>query len=701
MREQDSTTENSNADARPDSIKSIPTWSCPTCGLRLPITTSTCPQDDTPQDVTEQLKDLLSSNYEFIGTVGTGGMSVIYKARQALLDKIVAIKMLHSHLLNDASIMRFQQEAKAVSRLKHPNVIAVHDFGVSKLGQPYMVMDFIEGKTLADLIRERGAVPLPEAMDIFLAVVDALEHAHEHGLLHRDLKPSNIMLRERTDGFEVILVDFGIAKIVDTESGGVAHQLTLTGEVMGSPMYMSPEQCMGKKVDQRSDIYSLGCVFYEAVAGVPPHRGDTMIETIFMHLNEDAVPLHEIRSDITFPDAFETLVMQLLATKPEDRIQTVTEVKTRLLDIQAGALAGKLATKKQDFNLKISKVQIAFALSGIVILLLVAALVVANGKIEEASRVQSETDAKVATLERARIAANAKSPFEDRSNPTFEKLAALPPTQQNVFLGSSSVTDSALVGLEHLSKLLTLDLSGTHITDLAVEPLSKLHSLTNLGVGGTRMTAAGLAQLSCLTNLSLLSLNDSAADDNTLLAVSKIPALETLYVADTEITDKGIAYLKNAQHLIELDINATRVTNAAMKTLGQMKVKILSMWDVNVTPGGIEQLCQCKTLRILKLSRLNLSPGDLAGISKQEELTLLNLFHIKSLRDDDLRYLIPLKTLTALCIEDCPLTDRCADFLEQMPNLTALYLNRTNITSKALLKIAKLKKAEVFENSKH
>ncbi len=691
MDEQDSTVETANVDAASDVVKSMPTWNCPTCGLMLPVTASTCPQDDTPQDVTEQLKDLLSSNYEFIGTVGTGGMSVIYKARQALMNKIVAIKMLHSHLLNDSSIMRFQQEAKAVSRLQHPNVIAIHDFGVSKLGQPYMVMDFIDGKTLADLIHERGAVPLPEAMDIFLAVVDALAHAHEHNLLHRDLKPSNIMLREKNDGYDVILVDFGIAKIVDTESGGVAHQLTLTGEIMGSPMYMSPEQCMGKKVDQRSDIYSLGCVFYEAVVGVPPHRGDTMIETIFKHLNEAAIPLREVRSDITFPESFEILVMKLLETKPEDRIQTVAEVKKSLMDIQAGALAGSLAAKKSDFALKISKSQAAYALCAVLFLTGLISLVVSSQKMQEASHYEHEADIKISDMERSKAIAVAQLRDVDKSHPTYKALAAIPNSVNSFSLPNSSMSEHALQGLVHLTNLRWLDLTNTRLPDSAVVPISKLQNLADLSLKSSGLSAAALAQLSVLKKLHQLNIGDTAADDSTLLALSSLPDVTSLDLRDTAITDKGLAYLKDMKHLVRLNIMGTRVSNAGMETLGQMKLELLKMWEVDVLPGGIEALCACKTLRSISLGRLQLSQGDLAGLSQQADLKRIQLVSIRNLKDDDLNYFTHLKSLTELYFEDCPLTDACTAYIAQMPNLVGLHLNRTKITSAALSKIANLK----------
>ncbi len=562
-----------------EKARAIATWTCPSCALVIPITATTCPQDGTPHNVQEQLDDLFSTNYEFLGTIGTGGMSVIYKARQLMLDKTVAIKMLHSHLLNENSIMRFQREAKAASSMKHPNVIAVHDFGISKQGQPYMVMDFIDGKTLAELLSEKGALPLPEAMDIFLAVCAALEHAHQNNLLHRDLKPSNIMLRDAEDGYDVFLVDFGIAKIIDTESGGIAQQLTQTGEVMGSPLYMSPEQCMGKKLDQRSDIYSLGCILYEAVVGVPPHRGETMLETIFKHLNESAVPLQDVRTDITFPDAFEDLVMKLLATHPDDRIQTITEVKQTLLAIQAGALRGSgLAKAPVPFKLNLSKSKMFLAVGVLLATVGLMALTFAINKLNDAERLKAAADAQMLGDSKDKnnkvqsAAESVKSVDELVGDPTLHNLNQLSTTSESVNLENSRVSDSALFALTKLPQLKSLNLSDTDISDRAIRPIQKLKSLTNLELRSTKLTSAALTQLASLTNLRELNLDSTATNDGTLEALSKLPNLVTLQLRNTRISDTGLESLQNSKKLTSLSLSSTDISNHGLEYISNFEI---------------------------------------------------------------------------------------------------------------------------------
>lgn len=630
-------------------------------------------------------------------------MSVIYKARQLLLNKPVAIKMLHSHLLNQHSIMRFQQEAKAASSLKHPNVIAVHDFGISKLGQPYMVMDFIDGKTLAEVIKERGgALPLPEAMDIFIAVSSALEHAHEHNVLHRDLKPSNIMLCEKADGFDVFLVDFGIAKIIDNDLGGIAQQLTQTGEIMGSPLYMSPEQCMGKKLDQRSDIYSLGCIIYESVAGVPPHRGDTMLDTIFKHLNESAKPLSEVRTDIVFPEAFEDLVMQLLATQAEDRIQSISEVKRRLEAIQAGALKRTLPPREiPTTRFKAEKPAVFVSIGAILCTLALLTFLYSRNQLQTAQKLKETVDEKMANaIKSSRNAAlhatNAQltAPASIQAEPNYENLVGLRRETESVNLSDSSVTDGALFALTNLPNLHSLNLSHTNITDRAVEPILKLNSLTELDLGKTKLSAHALGRLGAMQNLQKLTLSSTDFNDDAAAHLSKLENLNELDLRDSQITDSGLSELAKAQKITSLALSGCRITNSGLKSIAKMKLSRLDLWDTDVTAGGISNLQKCISMSQLRIRTTNLSSEDLRALSMLTKLEVIELYNVHNLKDDDLKYFTGIKSLTSLYIEDCPLTDGAAIYIAQMPQLTGLCLNKTKITDRTLARISNLQQLE-------
>lgn len=459
---------------------------------------------------------------------------------------------------------------------------------------------------------------------------------------------------------------------------------------------------MGKKLDQRSDIYSFGCILYEAVAGVPPHRGETMIETIFKHLNDTPKALHEARPDISFPQAFEDLSMKLLANKPEDRFQSISEVKKRLLAIQAGALKGShVIASKPRFNLKVSRPTAALVIGATLALVGVVSLAMSSESLRRAQHLKVEQERKPVEIPNN----FATSPVVGLSRPvvrqsnsaadaTYEGLSQLNPNQEEVDLTKSKVSDGALFALTRLTQLHLLKLSETKITDQAVTPLLRLRTLTKLYLNGTDLTPSALNKLASLPNLREVYLDNTAANDSTLLALSKLPELSALEVRDTPITDKGLEYLRKAKNLTWLSISGTNVTNRGMAIIGQMNLTDLALWDTNVSSGGLEKLSDCKTLTRLTLSRLRLSTGDLNALSRLSNLQEIQLYHINNLKNDDLKYFTKLKSLSRFYVEDCPLTDGAADYLTQMPQMTGLALNRTKITDQTLVRIGNLKQLE-------
>lgn len=254
----------------------------------------------------------LASRYEFLELLGEGGHGIVFKVRHPVMEKLLAIKMLQGVALGAEGQERFKREAKAISRLEHPNIITIHDFGVSENGRPYMVMDFVEDMELRVLLKQNGALPPEFALDLAVQICDALAHAHSMKILHRDLKPGNIMLKCFIDKQPIPkLLDFGLAKISDVESQDEID-LTRPGQVLGSPPYMSPEQIEGNPTDERTDIYSLGCVLYSMLTGVPPHLGETSSKIFMKHLSSPVKPLQEVRPSLTFPNGLELVVQKVL-----------------------------------------------------------------------------------------------------------------------------------------------------------------------------------------------------------------------------------------------------------------------------------------------------------------------------------------------------------------------------------------------------
>lgn len=273
-------------------------------------------------------QDEFTENCELISRLGAGGMGVIYKAKRKDTDDLVALKVLHGHLMDEEENQkRFMREAKACLDLKHRNLINVYEFGVSKHGQPYMMMEYLEGQSLTDVIAQSKRLEIPRFINLFLQICDGLRYAHEKNVVHRDVKPSNIMVL-RSEGQETAKVlDFGIAKIINETD---QNELTPTGNIVGSPAYISPEQAAGAKADPRIDVYSLGCVMYEALAGHPPFVHESSIKVLMMQLGDPPPPLSSVCPEGFVPPKLEQIVMRCLEKNPDKRYPSASDLGAEL-----------------------------------------------------------------------------------------------------------------------------------------------------------------------------------------------------------------------------------------------------------------------------------------------------------------------------------------------------------------------------------
>lgn len=267
------------------------------------------------------------ARYELLETIGQGGMGVVFKCRNKINGQLRAVKILKPHLISDAqALRRFQSEAKAASLIKHPNAIEIIDVGIANDVQPYIVMEFVDGRSLSDFLRANGPLLISDAVRIFKQIAEALSVAHTHGIIHRDIKPSNVMIMDKPgEPFFVKVVDFGIAKVLLQDGAGTVVE-TATGEIFGSPPYMSPEQCLGQKLDPRSDLYSLGCLMYETVMGAPPFVGPNPMATMYKHLNETAAPLDLAREDVRAVRRLDLVIAKALEKSPERRYQSALDL---------------------------------------------------------------------------------------------------------------------------------------------------------------------------------------------------------------------------------------------------------------------------------------------------------------------------------------------------------------------------------------
>ena len=284
--------------------------------------------DAPPTGGNTVVPQIIGSNLRIEEMLGRGGMGTVYRATHLGLDRVVAVKILNQEVAANSDIsQRFAREARLMAKLRHPRAAMIYDSGTLPDGRLFIVMEYVEGVTLADVLKKTGRMPYRQAVEIAVSVCDVLSEAHSLGIIHRDLKPANIML----NGRDVFVLDFGIAKMLNRDSQeSLKLSMTQGGALIGTPHYMSPEQCLGEPVEARSDLYSLGAVLYETLSGRPPFDEEVFSAVIIKHAMVEPPPLDDLNGEI--PPALVSVVNQLLAKKPSDRPAGAEAAKTLLLN---------------------------------------------------------------------------------------------------------------------------------------------------------------------------------------------------------------------------------------------------------------------------------------------------------------------------------------------------------------------------------
>jgi serine/threonine protein kinase len=272
--------------------------------------------------------------------LGKGGVGAVFRAEHNVMKKEYAVKVLLADSISQDSWQRFSLEARAIAKMDHANIVKVHNMGTDEDGRPYYVMDLLHGKTLQALSRAKAEIPLPIVLDIFSQIARGLAYAHDKGIIHRDIKPSNIMLIDNKKNYDVKIVDFGMVKLGKNQAAINSQFETKAGEVLGSPLYMSPEQCTGDTCDERSDVYSLGCTLFEILTKSLPFKGQSAMETMMMHQSARPPALRERRPDKTFTMTLEAIVAKMLEKSPAARYQSMHEVVRDLERVAAGKPIG-------------------------------------------------------------------------------------------------------------------------------------------------------------------------------------------------------------------------------------------------------------------------------------------------------------------------------------------------------------------------
>jgi serine/threonine protein kinase len=599
----------------------------------------------------------LLGHCQLVAKIGEGGMGEVFKYHHPLLKKDFAVKMLHSRNVSSDSHLRFQREAMAASSLNHQNLVSVQDFGITSDLRPYMVMDFIEGMTLKDAISNRLEFTLSDKLSIIMQCCDGLQHAHEQGVLHRDLKPSNIMLMNLDRALPTIkILDFGIAKLTDLDQSAI--ELTKTGEVFGSPLYMSPEQAQGKKTDARTDIYSLGCVLFDLLTGTPPFGGTTSLSIIIAHLNTPAPTLKEASLGKEFPRSLESCVAKMLAKEPAERHSSMQELKRDL-----AAMQNELKTAPSAKGIETAQSQPGIKLSGRFGLIIAAAFLmisacgvlfymIANYSAESNKATVAEpmqsplvsADAELAVIDRLRHetpvdravtasigASRGYLEIDNRelTSADFDSLARASNTKEIALMHCAGLSAKNMHKLKSMP-IIVASFSVTDIDRASLDVFTTEHPnliLLDLSESAS-LKPKDMVALEQLRKLSLLRLKRMHQIDQFIEQLARIPNLSTLDLTDNkQITNSSMQLLLRIPKLGIIILRQTGVTDVAARTL--IKLPHASLIDLSdnsaITNESVKVLSNCHSLTELKLENTSVTPACVRYLKKLAHLHRLDI----------------------------------------------------------------------------
>lgn len=643
---------------------------------------------------------VVDDKYQVISLLGKGGMGSVYRVHQIFLGKDFALKVLDLHQRTELSERRFKQEARTASQLQHPNLVGVHGFGVLAGEQPYLVMDLIEGTTLSDLLKEKRTLSCEYVVRMAVQLCFGLIYAHGKNVVHRDIKPGNIMLlhpeREPAEGL-VKIVDFGIAKLTQSEDGEI-QSLTKTGEVFGSPVYMSPEQCKGSAVDKRSDIYSLGCVIYECLTGVPPFFGETAMATMMKRLSESPASLKEATLGGQFPELLERIVQRMLATEPEDRYQDLSAVVNHLMALQqpeVGIVVSQAPIKSQvKKELKLSrKLSLAFAT---VVLTVSATAYVDRAYIYPLYFAPTTKSMKDEFVLKPLVNEKGLSKDEKeklRNSRMGSGMFGTDPHENSPQLkiekGASGESKQILFFPDQYG---TISIAGERVQasgEFVVPPGAKISFRINDSAAANDQTFNNLTRL----KFRRIDFNGSKLiNDRYIKILRSIPHLEQVGLEDTEITTLEPLY--NSDKIKHLEVGNTRVSaDEILKMKDLKRLNLISFGPIPDAYRVFDALVSSTTLNnvIYKGIRLrdetrghDLTARDITSLAKLTGLRHLTISRCPKFNDASLARLSNLKDLNSLIVIDSGLTPACIPTLAKFKNLQDVSLTTKDWPETAL-----------------
>lgn len=639
---------------------------------------------------------VINERYKIIEELGRGGMGVVYRVQQVALGREMALKTLDGTDISDGTWLRFQQEAKATSLLDHPNLISVHDYGIIDGKHPFFVMDLVDGATLSQLISKNGPLSVEKAIPIFIQVCFGLAYAHELGIVHRDLKPSNIMVlkSDREDGMTAVkIVDFGIAKLKSPE-GIEVQGLTKTGEIFGSPLYMSPEQCLGSKLDHRSDIYSLGCVLFEALAGLPPFMTNSALSTMMMHQTEKPPTLKEATLGKEFPAEIQAIVSRLLEKEPDARYQSLGALAHDLSLLQQGNSTlslQKLPSTSEDLKTEKTKDVVLFAsIIGLIICILVA-LAVYYFK-EQADFRQFQSDLR---RENAKVKASAID---------ASKLADL--TSPKISVQSSTIFNNDGKKMRRINFLMNageFNVVGNDDRKVAhgLHEFPAKNSIHFRSSGIEFIQTPGYFLQFQNDDITELTIDNSTLSDEHINDITNFQGLRYLDVSSNDLSDRSIDTMNRLPKLENLNVGFNRITEAGLLKLKRLlDLRELRTGELRTVSKLTEALKNSKKLEYLRFTYSELGPQDIKNISNISSLTELNIENCKGITNDSLKQLSVMPNLRQLGITNDKISNFSLEILDKFKQLHSVIVEPEFLTKENIAEGKRLCPRVTFKTTK-
>ncbi|MBX9694398.1 MAG: protein kinase [Cyanobacteria bacterium] len=544
-------------------------------------------EENLPSSDADLQKQLGMSEDRYIALeeLGHGNSAQVLSCYDKYLRKRVALKTLAMPHWSETKILYFQQEAKILSRLTHPNIVGILDLGITDRQQPYMVMDLIDGIPLSKLIERSGSLSIASVTALLNNACSGLQYAHDRDILHCDIAPHNLMCRETEDGlFSLQFIDFGLSRIVSSEGESRGPKL-----LAGSPVFMCPDALLGRKYDERSEIYSLACVVFFALTGEPPYQpqGSPLLTSSF-HANRSLPSFRDVRPDLTIPEPIEFVVSKALSKTPEERYQTVAEFQdawnSAVAEISAVKPQGNtnliddLRTLARRKNTFLYLFLVAVLFMGLLAAPLILSREIASEKNEKRYAKKVDNDFMDERWNRAGSIFNKEiiPAYENIPSADLTKVKQADPatliTEPELILIDTSVTDTDLKVLRQCKMLAELDLTGTKVTEGAIEDIVSVKSLKRLYLGGISLTSRSITALSRIPALEELRLTGCGLGNAQIKSLSQLKNLRSLKIDNNpRVTDSGVKYLCKLSDLKTIDISGTGISAAGMKLLETSK----------------------------------------------------------------------------------------------------------------------------------